>query len=625
MCGVFGSFRNVIAADDEKLKTAFKSLELRGPDARGEYRNGATYIAHFRLRIQDPVPDSDQPFWIDRYGISFNGQIYNHKVLREELIQSHGVQFRTHSDTEVILQSFIVWGVEAFSRFEGDFAGFIFDKANLQVTAFRDAFGVKPLYVVDTPEHLALSSLIEPLKIFLPEIRVNPKALAEHVAFRYSFGTHTLFEGVHRLKPGTVVVYDVSGKQAPRIHEIKNPHQNGDLLKALLKSVTGRIPEEQKMGLFLSGGIDSLGIASLLGNKTAWMAFTVNTGGSLEDVSFAKKWTQENHVEHKLLSPPQGDLKSRLMSLVARLEEPVGDSIGLLQDHLYTHARKHGKVAFSGEGADEMFYGYGHHYALWLWQKASPWLRLLGRWVPDGLLQRMNRYPEKIDGETLSELKELFTSGKFSDMAFYLTSTLRENEVGDLLGKEAVSHVKNLFSSVNSLERLWDFEQENWLPNYNLIRVDKLSMGHGLEVRVPYLSGAVRAGVLGRVNQEFRWGTQKVLLRRSLRSKLKSEYLKRKKHPFTLFSEHPLTREILVLAETVLNEPRSQKRPYWRPGGLKSVLDQPRSIVHAKKMVNLLMVELWMRINVDGDAVLETHENQKTAGQSGEESRHTAF
>jgi asparagine synthase (glutamine-hydrolysing) len=307
-----------------------------------------------------------------------------------------------------------------------------------------------------------------------------------------------------------------------------------------------------------------------------------------------------------LIEPPAGDLKARLMNLVARMEEPIGDSVCLLQDQLFAQARTRGKSALSGEGADEMFCGYGHHYALWLWSRLRFPARAAAHLLPAGLLRAINPYPEKIDDGTLENLRGLFKKGTFGDIYSYLASTLRDDEIEALLGEG--TDPGRALRAVKSLEELWQFEQRHWLANYSLLRVDKLSMSRGLEVRVPYVSPPVREIGRKNISRQFGWGRQKAVFRRALAPHLEKSYRQRKKHPFSLFSTHPLTTELVLLAEATLNEPRSLNRQCWQKGGMQAVLNNAPSVFHAKKMVNLLMLELWMRIHLDGEPVLQLPE-----------------
>lgn len=608
MCGVFGYFHSErFQLDREKIAPRLHALQLRGPDARGEHHDARSDIYHFRLRIQSPTPAADQPFWThdSSTAISFNGQIYNHEELRQKLKDVHDVSFRTDSDTEVLIQAYKTWGAAAFSKLDGEFAGVIYEPHLRKVVIFRDSMGIRPLYIWRCQDQLAVSSLIEPLLHFQSDVRVNKNALTEHLTLRYSLGEKTIFDGIQRVLPGTLLTLDLSDFSESRQPIFQSAPSRKKLSATLNQAVSLRFPKDSPTTLFLSGGIDSLGLASIGSkNSTSLEVATLSLESGDLDSVLSATWAKENRTPHHELSLTKGDLFSRLCRLVLRMEEPIGDSVCLLQDELFEFALSRGKVAISGEGADELFGGYSHHLALHLWQKLRVPLKLMKhsavRKQAVKLVQSFNPYPESLNATTSHELMTA-SAQSFSDMAFYLMSLLDQREISALVGSEEAHHVTQVFSSLHSLDDVLAFERSHWLPNYSLARVDKLGLSVGLEVRVPYLSTKVESAIKGQ--PLFRsWSLlQKVQLRKALKPFLAKKYLKQKKRPFTLVSGHPLTRSIVELAEKTLSEPRSLERSFWKPGGMRSVLNSPPDIFRSKKLVNLLMIEIWMRLYIDGD------------------------
>jgi asparagine synthase (glutamine-hydrolysing) len=606
MCGVLGLFSP--RSQDwpiDQLRTVAKSLESRGPDARGEYVDGHAVALHFRLAITDPHERSNQPFFSpDRnLFLSFNGQIYNHLEIRHRLTKEFSVEFQTDSDTETLLVAYQQWGAYAFSQMDGDFAGFIYNIKTRTVLLFRDPVGTKPLYYSFLDEKFIVSSLLQPIVKYLGRSQINSKALGNHLALRYCLGEDTIFSDIYRLAPSSIAVLKVDTMDFTQ--ERYSPHgvpSPGDVRSTMLDNFKNRTATI-KQSLFLSAGIDSSAIGFYGTRNSQIEALTFQADQLDPEPDLAAQFCASLAIPHSLVPNELESQEAALAALnecVRAMEEPIGDSICLLQNQLFKRARESSKVALSGEGADEIFAGYAHHRALWISQKMPSFLfKAMPGPVAFSLMKRINPYPIAIDEKTFHRI---YASLKNRDAPSFLTSLVPviDNETIQRLCPSAdVEGTDVYFSKIDSLETLLDMEWKNWLPNYNLNRVDKLSMSHGLEVRVPFASWKLRNRVLRTREAPMSIFSQKNILRKALKQDLPSSVVRMKKRPFTVTSKSNMALRLKELACRVLSEERTQARNFWNRDLLLELIKDDGTIFYQKRIFNLLVIELWLREFID--------------------------
>src|SRR5215467_12464078 len=393
MCGICGqyNFRDLAPVRRADLEAMTRSMEHRGPDDEGYFVAGPIGLGFRRLSIIDLAgghqPMSDQG---ESVYVVFNGEIYNFKELRTEL-QSVGHNFRTKSDTEVIVHGYKQWGDEVLNRLNGMFGLAIWDVPKKRLLLARDPFGIKLVYYKIEGNRLYFGSEVRAvLQGTQEKVKVDPTSLNLFLRYRYTPSPYTLFQGVQKLPPGTKLVVEGGSHRLSRwyrsrptpfvpaksVHEAKE-----ELLELYKKAVERHLISDVPVGLLLSGGIDSgllLALMNLYGKS--WPTYTVGYGrgyGDDELVDGAETAHQFASV-HTPVTLTQPTFEEALPRIVACLEEPVATSSIVPMYFVCERAKQDVKVALIGQGPDELFGGYPRHLGVrygGLWSGLQKWVR----------------------------------------------------------------------------------------------------------------------------------------------------------------------------------------------------------------------------------------------------------
>ncbi|MCQ9205002.1 MAG: asparagine synthase (glutamine-hydrolyzing) [Omnitrophica bacterium] len=487
MCGIAGIINlNKSPVNKSILSAMTDSLAHRGPDGRGIYVDKFLGLGHRRLAIIDLSERASQPMFSEdeNFIITYNGEVYNFKILRQKL-KKQGVNFRSQSDTEVVLKSFIRWGVNSIEKFNGMFAFAVWDKSNKVLTLARDRYGIKPLYYWQKGDLFLFASEI---KAFLkhPEFRVkvDHKALLEYFTFQNIFSDKTLFKGVKILAPGHFM--QVFLKNGIKINtkqywdfsfQERNPAKNQDecleeLDRLFNQAVKRQLVGDVEIGSYLSGGIDSASITAVAsGNlkelKTFCIGFDLSSASGLE-LSFDERQKAEYisylyQTEHYEMVLKSGDMKRCMSQLIWSLEDL---RLGQSYPNFYASklASRFVKVCLDGAGGDELFAGYP-------WRYYAPLKSKDFRGYIDGYYKYWQRLvPNKV-------LKSLFSPIK---------SQIKNVWTEDIFRNVFPNHQPLPSTPEENINLSLYFETKTFLHGLLLID-DKLSMAHGLEVRVPFL------------------------------------------------------------------------------------------------------------------------------------------
>jgi asparagine synthase (glutamine-hydrolysing) len=375
MCGIFGivAFDHRPSADVGEL--ALDRMRHRGPDERGAWSGDEAFLGSCRLSIID-LAGGSQPIWNEdrTMCIVFNGELYNFQDLGPELT-AKGHRFRSRSDTEVILHAYEAWGAECLRRLNGMFAFAIWDDRNRSLFLARDRIGEKPLYYFRDERRLVFASEIKAI-LTDPTIPrdINPKGLANFMAFGHAVAPQTIYERIQKLLPGhyltvqdgivrIVEYWDVGDEpQLPAGLQLSPPEYATAIAQLLTDSVRRRMVADVPVGAFLSGGVDSTAVVALMKRqasgpvKTFSIGFDV--GGSYSELSDAREAANALGTEHHEFVASHVDLVDTLRTLVYHYDEPFGDAAGLPVYLLSRFAREQVKVVLTGDGGDELFGGY---------------------------------------------------------------------------------------------------------------------------------------------------------------------------------------------------------------------------------------------------------------------------
>ena len=367
MCGIFGFY----GFEDKKLiKDMCNILGHRGPDNIGYFTDSKLSLGCTRLAIID-LKKGNQPIFNEDQSICivFNGEIYNFKLLRQEL-EKKGHRFSTNSDTEVIVHAYEQFGESCLTHFNGIFAFAIYDSNKKKLFLARDRIGIKPLYYTIINDCLLFASEIKSLLMYETiQRKVNKNAINLYLSFRYVPGSQTLFDGIYKLLPGHYLVFNKKEIKIRKFWNLDSKRVTHDLrfyseniLKLLKDSVEKRLISDVPLGAFISGGLDSSAIVSLISKHMDIKTFSVGFENETKanELTNAKDVAGFYNTDHYETIVPRDSFKF-LPKIIWHLDNLIGDPVIVPNYILSKLARKHVKVILCGEGADELFAGYVHH------------------------------------------------------------------------------------------------------------------------------------------------------------------------------------------------------------------------------------------------------------------------
>jgi asparagine synthase (glutamine-hydrolysing) len=376
MCGILGalSFRGDIADDEEALDYGSTLMRRRGPDGAGSWSDGAFCSLRFRrLAILDLSAAATQPMLTKdgRLALVYNGELYNYVELRAELA-SEGVHFHSSGDTEVVLQALARWGSAALARMNGMFALALYDRERRTLLLARDHAGIKPLYYLHTPTRFVFASQYDQLLVHPAgeDLTIDREALGLYLRLGYTPAPYALFRGTHQVEAGTILHVDAQGgtrveryftfpkQQRP---SLSGAEANEAVDAAISAAVVRQLRSDVPTGVLLSGGIDSPLVAAKmrLASSSPIQAFTISTGGDLLDESNdAAAYARKLGLVHHVRTIAGEGLPELLQDVVASAGEPMGDYSILPTLLVSRFAREQVTVALSGDGGDELFWGY---------------------------------------------------------------------------------------------------------------------------------------------------------------------------------------------------------------------------------------------------------------------------
>ena len=514
MCGITGVFAFNLVGKFHMVHVtaATMSMEKRGPDFQDIYLDEFVALGHRRLSIIDTSSIAHQPMWdvSKRYCIIFNGEIFNYRELSKEL-ESSGTKFISQSDTEVLLNMFIQYGASCLPKLNGFFAFCIYDKQEQTFFVARDRFGIKPLlYVFDEDKFLFASEMKAIIEYGINK-ELDYTSLFTFLQLNYIPAPDTIFTHVKKLLPGHYVT--LSGKKFETHCYYKIPYpapatapayaEAKEKLKTLLEgSVQRRLVADVPLGAFLSGGIDSSVIVALASkHKPDLHTFSIGFRDEkfFDETDYANLVAQHFKTNHTVFSLTNDDLFAHVNSVLDYIDEPFADSSAINVFILSKETRKHVTVALSGDGADEMLAGYNKHAAFH---------RMMHRGWKENLVSALapvwNAMPQSRNSALRNKFRQLhrFAEGmKLNSQERYWQwagfakepeahALLSENSKANFQQQQYESRKKNLLQSIPERETINDIlltDMHLVLANDMLTKVDLMSMGNSLEVRVPFL------------------------------------------------------------------------------------------------------------------------------------------
>ncbi len=554
MCGITGilSFNMVGRMHLVHLEDATKMLSRRGPDAHGTWFDDRVGLGHRRLSIIDLSEESNQPFFDDtkRFALVYNGEVYNYRALREQLI-GLGCTFRTTSDTEVILTAFKVWGDACFEKFNGFFGMAIYDRDKKCVTLARDRFGIKPLYYFRDGDKFIFGSELKALIAFNIPRTLDKASLHQYLQLTYVPDQFCMLEGVQKLAPGKSLTVSEGDIKEQSFYTLATSEANlrdlssakADLRKLMYQAVERRLVSDVPLGAFLSGGIDSSVISAIAAElNPGLLTFSVGFSDNkyFDETHYAQLVAKKIKAEHTVFSLSNDDLLAHYDDVVSYFSEPFADSSAIPFYILSKLTKGKITVALSGDGADEIFSGYNKHEA-WirseqrsrlntLLRVTSPFWRMLPKsrntWLTDKVRQ-LHKY---------AQLLHTNGNGKYWHLAAFNDRAVVDGLLVDPVGMEGLedrcSEILDGYGGTG-LNEVLRADMALVLPGDMLRKVDLMSMAHGLEVRVPFLDHEVVDYAFGLDDTlKLSGGQRKRVLKETFRDLLPEELYGRPKHGF---------------------------------------------------------------------------------------------
>lgn len=597
------------------------AMAHRGPDGEGLHLDGPAALGHRRLSIIDLAAGSQPMLDADAQAvITFNGEIYNYRELKARFA-ADGFSFRTQSDTEAILAAWLTMGPAGLDLLEGMFAFALWDRKSRTLFAARDRFGKKPFYYTLQNGVFAFASELTALRQ-LPFLRFETplSRLARFAAYEYVPTPETIFKDVHKLRPGHFLLFrDGAVTEAP-YWDMPTPGPQpkateedlcAELRQLLAQAVGRRLVADVPLGVFLSGGVDSSTVAALMAGQTTHVkTFSIGfSEASYDESRFARlvatRYATDHH-EHILSADACGAL---LPDIVARLDEPMADP-SIVPTYLLSQVtRENVTVALGGDGPDELFYGYEYFPAYVLADLYNKLPTALRRLVIEPLARLL---PQSAGYVNPRFVADTFLAGAAAPhwlrvqtwLSAFTTETQaslwREPQALLASPESLYAPTKTLFETPgtdDALARVGYVFARQYMLDYILVKVDRCSMMHSLEVRAPFLDRDVAQFVCRLPSRyKLRGSKRKYLLQKAVAPLLPPEILSRSKRGFLIPTAAWLRNQLRPQVDELLGERHLKAQGIFDPATVTRLVAEHVSGAadHRKKLWTLLVLQLWL-------------------------------
>jgi len=600
VCGLAGF---VGQGDVATLETMAKRLHHRGPDASGVWLDDRAGLAHARLSIQDLSEAGAQPMSAQGIHLAFNGEIYNAPALREQLIQA-GHTFRGHSDTEVILQGYVQWGKAVIGRLSGMFAIALWDESKQTMLLARDRIGIKPLFYAEHTQGLVFGSEIKAIFAHTSIKKACDSSIVDaYLALGYVPRPQTIFEGIQVLPPAHLLIWNDGVCQLEpywslsdvKVTQGSEEDLSDELDSRLNAAVASHLLSDVDIGAFLSGGVDSSLVCAMAAKQmdVPLKTFTIGFEGGGDERGWAKLVAE--HIGSAHHAHVAGlDLVEKLPMFLQHLEQPLFDN-SILPTYLVSQvASEKVKVVLAGDGGDEPFLGYDWTRRALSLPRLLPEIPMAGwQWAYRtgnmGLFQRaLFDVSHDADARYLRRMtvSQTFRQQLYSDD--YRNSL--HSDPTKILAESLSQHADEARFSHTDLQ--W------YLPEDVLFKVDRMSMAHGLEVRVPLLDHSLLEWEMSLpLAMRFKDGQGKYLLRKVAARYLPADILKPRKQGFTIPIGEWLRGDLGKWAESLFTSDAFQQRGIFKPEKVMNLLQlhQSGKFELGHRLWSLIVLEMWFR------------------------------
>lgn len=609
MCGHISIYYKNKKADELLIRQLTEKIRHRGPDDTGYFIKDNIAFGFNRLSIID-LEGGNQPFEKEKRTIIFNGEIYNHNELREGLIGNN--EFATNSDTEVLLTSYINYGEKCVDKLRGMFAFIIYDEVKNIVFGARDHFGIKPLYYVNNDDFIAFSSEYKSLVTLFGKVNVDQSALQNYLSFQYTPNYNTIINEIKEVPNGTYFTIKNGDIEFKKYHNFKFSNKDitaKNIYDVVNDSVKHHMIANVEVGTFLSGGIDSTIVTALAANinpkiKSFSIGFDVE---GYNELTIAKKTAEYLGIENISVNVSEQDYIKALPSVAYYMDNPLADPSCVGIYLLSKEARKHVKVVLSGEGSDELFGGYNiykEYYSLkpfsYLPEVIKCEVNKIAKSLPDikgknYLLRGTTKLKDRYIGNA-----KIFSNEEVKNIMYNYDEN---NTYSNILSNLYEECDKNNYDNVTTMQYI---DMNTWLEGDILLKADKMSMAHSLELRVPFLDKEVLKCAEGlTLSQKISKNNTKVLLREAFKD-IVPPYMKEKKKlgfptPIRVWLKSDLGRYVREIINNAEVDKLINKKY------IINLLDEHirGKKDNSRKIWTVFMFCLWYQIYIEGKSVSE--------------------
>jgi len=643
VCGIVG-YLTKSSIHDEVLHASLQVLGHRGPDDSGilvdhfsfdETNSGSVGLGHSRLSIQDLSSLGHQPM-VSLDGsivLIFNGEIYNYRELRDEL-SSLGFSFVGDSDTEVLLNLYLLERESMMSRLDGIFSFVLWDRVRQTLLLVRDGLGVKPIYYAELEDSFVFASEIKAMLPMLPKaLAVDEEMLQRYLTFLWCPGDGTPIQKLHKLSPGAALVVNKNARierfwnwyQSPYLKSIPSKLKAKDsvisaMRQKLCTAVHRQMIADVPIGAFLSGGLDSSSIVTFAREKNPDIhCFTIeilgkHEKGMADDLPYARKVSKHLGVSLDVVQIDAMHMADDFEDMVWQLDEPIADPASLNVLYISRLARDQGiKVLLSGAGGDDLFTGYRRHRAV-LGERWWSWLPKSARYGLEGVTRLLDqrtvfgrRLAKLFSGATLDgdqRLVNYFRWNARNDLQRLYSAEFSHAVADSIAEAPMLDYLSRLSEKIEPIDKILSLEQRFFLPDHNLLYTDKMSMAVGVEVRVPFLDLDLvefAAQVPARYKQrgiEGKW-----VLKKAMEPYLPHDVIYRPKTGFGAPLRHWMRHELRELLGDLLSADSLIRRGLFDPVAVQQLIsDNDAGRVDASyTLLSLLCIEIWCRHFIDGN------------------------
>jgi asparagine synthase (glutamine-hydrolysing) len=637
MCGICGFYG---FNDLHLIKRMTHALEHRGPEQFGYFIDYKISLGHRRLKIIDLSEKGKQPIFNEDKSICvvYNGEIYNYKKIREEL-EKKGHKFDSNTDTEVIVHAYEEYGESCLNKFNGMWGLAIWDSTEKKLFIAVDRLGIKQIYYTKTKDKFLFGSEIKAI-LQDQEIKraVNYDALSQYLTFRYTPFDETLFEGVKKLLPGHYLTYKNNKVEIKKYWDINSenfePEKNTEkyyqekVHNLLKNAVQKRLMSDVPLGAYLSGGLDSSIIVGLMSEvsdnvKTFTVGFEAQE--PYNEMRYAKMVAEHFNTEHYPLMV-KADAASVLPKAIWHLDEPVSDPTVIAQYLISELTKKHVTVVLTGEGADELFCGYTNYKVMMKTEKYKKFLPEFARKkiipkivnsTPDKVLDKFFKYASSFGEKGKERFSDYMSSlDKREESFLLLQSVFDEHEKRKVYGEKLIAKENNLdyvkekltpyfkdITGTNYLNKIVYLDLKTRLPHYLLHKIDKMTMAHAIEARVPFIdyelvefSFKIPAEMKSRAGGKY-------ILKKIMEKKLPKQILKRQKQPFLVPLNKWYEEKLKGLAPNIFENSDIFREKYFKQKAMTNITEnyEKSKFYYGRQIWTLLTFAIWHKIYIEND------------------------